>query len=97
MKRTIVSCAVLALFCFVSVQQASAFGWRRAHHRACYCQPIVVVAPQAEVAVVEVDESTALSQVIGAVNGILARENDRLERQIEWYEEDQSSASYGSD
>ena len=100
MRRIIVLCAVLALISIVSVSQASAFGWR---HRGCHGRTTVVVAPQVEVAVasseltVQVDESAALSEVIKTMQGMLRRENERLQWGLQYYEECDDSSTYGSD
>ena len=101
MRRVIVLCAVLALISIVSVNQASAFGWR---HRACHSRTAVVAAPQAEttdvapsVAPGQIDESVALSTVVEATQGILQREYALIQWGLAYYEECDDSSTYGSD
>jgi len=101
MRRVIVLCAVLALICIFSVNQASAFGWR---HRTCHCRTAVVAAPQVEVADVaptvspgQVDESVAMSAVLDAMQGVLQREYTLIQFGLSYHDECDDSSTYGSD
>lgn len=99
MRRTVVLCAVVAIVSLISVSQASAIGWRL--RKAPCCRPVAVA--QAEAAIeqadspVQVDQAAALSEVVHVMQGMLIRENDRLQWALQYLEECDDSSTYGSD
>ena len=113
MRRFVVASIVLTLFLLVSISDASAAGWRgpwRYAHRHVRPQSTVAVS-QAVVAqptaaiktsvaaepAAKMDESAALCEVIGVMQGMLRREHSRIQWGIQMYDAEPFSISYDSD
>lgn len=112
MRKVIMSCVVLALI-LVSANQASAINWRTRWQRTgyrnsyCYTAPAVLQDAQvsstaAPITVVESDvqmkQSVALESVVDAIRGMLKREHERLQWELDCLDQDEDgSSSYGSD